>query len=42
MIDDDAMRTKMSIAGQERMQNDFSIATMADKHITLYESIING
>jgi hypothetical protein len=32
----------MSIAGRERMQKEFSIATMADKHITLYESVLNG
>ena len=42
LIDDDQMREQMSIAGRERMQNEFSIATMADKHIALYESILNG
>jgi glycosyltransferase involved in cell wall biosynthesis len=42
LIDDDDLRSKMSVAGRERMQKEFSIATMADKHIALYESIING
>jgi glycosyltransferase involved in cell wall biosynthesis len=42
MIDDPPLRRKMSIAGRERMQKEFSIATMADKHITLYESVLNG
>ena len=42
MIDDDQMRQQMGAAGQERMQNEFSVATMADKHITLYESVLNG
>jgi len=42
LIDDDEMREQMSIAGRERMQNEFSIATMADKHIALYESVLNG
>mgnify|MGYP003633367040 CR=1 FL=1 len=42
LINDDELRQKMSVAGRLRMKNDFSIATMADKHIALYESIING
>ena len=42
LIDDDRMREQMSIAGRERMQNEFSIATMVDKHMTLYESVLNG
>jgi glycosyltransferase involved in cell wall biosynthesis len=29
-------------AGRQRMQTEFSIATMADQHITLYESALNG
>ncbi len=41
LIDDGPMRERMSAAGKERMQNDFSIATMADKHITLYESVLD-
>jgi len=41
LIYDDQMREQMSVAGRERMQNEFSIATMADKHIALYESVLN-
>ena len=32
----------MGQAGRQRMQNEFSIATMADRHIAMYESILNG
>ena len=42
LIDDDQMRKQMSTAGRERMQNEFSIATMVDKHIALYELVLNG
>ena len=42
MIDDDQMRQRMSDAGRERMQKEFSIDTMADQHIALYESVIHG
>ncbi len=42
MMDDDQMRQRMIGAGRQRMQNEFSIATMADKHIALYESVLNG
>ena len=41
MIEDDQMRLRMSNAGQERMQKEFSIATMVDKHIALYESVLH-
>ena len=27
-------------AGRERMQKEFSIATMADRHMTLYKSVL--
>ena len=39
LMDDDALRSTMGAAGRERMQNEFSIATMADRHIALYESL---
>ncbi len=42
MMDDEPMRLRFGAAGKERMQNDFSIATMADDHVTLYESVLNG
>ncbi len=42
MMADASMREKMSRAGRKRMQNEFSIDTMAAQHITLYESVLNG
>ncbi len=42
LIDDPARRKALGAAGQDRMQNEFSIATMADKHVNLYETILNG
>jgi glycosyltransferase involved in cell wall biosynthesis len=42
LIDNDQLRQKMGRAGQERMQNEFSIATMVDRHIEVYESVLNG
>lgn len=41
-MDDDGMRASMGAAGRKRMQNEFSIATMVDKHVALYESVLNG
>ena len=42
LMDDEALRKKFGAAGRERMQNEFSIATMADKHIALYESLLES
>jgi len=42
LMDDGDLRGRMGAAGRERMQKEFSIATMADKHITLYEAILSG
>jgi len=42
LINDGQLRQRMGIAGRERMQKEFSIATMAEKHIALYESVLNG
>ncbi len=39
MIEDNSMRQRMGVAGRERMRAEFSIATMADKHVALYESL---
>jgi glycosyltransferase involved in cell wall biosynthesis len=36
------VRQRMGAAGRQRMQNEFSIDTMASKHEALYESVING
>ena len=41
-IDNPDLRESFAAAGRERMQNDFSIATMADKHVALYKNILNG
>jgi glycosyltransferase involved in cell wall biosynthesis len=40
LIDDDQLRLQMGGAGRIRMQTEFSIATMADKHTELYESLL--
>ena len=40
LIDDDQLRQQMGGAGRIRMQTEFSIATMADKHTELYESLL--
>jgi len=42
LIEDDERRGRYGDAGQKRMQNEFSIATMAARHIELYESILDG
>jgi len=42
LIEDRPRREQLGAAGRERMQNEFSIDTMADRHITLYESVLNG
>jgi glycosyltransferase involved in cell wall biosynthesis len=41
LIQDDQLRRRLGRAGRERMQKEFSIATMAGKHIDLYESVID-
>ena len=40
LFDDGAMRARFAAAGQARMQNEFSIATMADRHEALYASVV--
>ena len=42
LIGDPGLRRRMGAAGQHRMQKEFSIATMADKHLNLYETVLNG
>jgi len=42
LIDDPDTASRFGAAGRERMQKKFSIATMVDKHIALYESVLNG
>ena len=40
LFDDDQMRARFAAAGRDRMQNEFSIATMADQHEALYASVM--
>ena len=40
LVDDEALRVRLGEAGRKRMQNEFSIATMAAAHLALYESLI--
>jgi glycosyltransferase involved in cell wall biosynthesis len=42
LIDDETLRERMGRAGKERMQTVFSIATMAERHVALYESVIDA
>ena len=42
LVDDDQLRQRMGRAGRERMKKDFSIDTMARKHVDVYESVIYG
>ena len=42
LVSDESRRLNMGQAGRERMQKDFSIATMANRHIEVYESVLNG
>lgn len=42
LMDDGELRHRMGIAGRARMQNEFSIDTMADRHVALYEAVLNG
>ena len=40
LIDDEQQRQRLGAAARKRMQNEFSIATMADRHVELYESLL--
>lgn len=42
MIDEPAMRSELGQAGRKRMQDEFSVATMVESHIELYEQALNG
>ncbi len=39
---DQDLRLRMGAAGRKRMQSEFSIDTMVSRHISLYESVLNG
>ena len=42
LMDDRELARQLGSAGRQRMQTEFAIATMADLHVELYESILNG
>ena len=42
LLADEHLRTRLGRAGKKRMQDDFSIATMAEEHVALYESVIDA
>jgi glycosyltransferase involved in cell wall biosynthesis len=42
LMDDAALPDRLGRAGKKRMQEDFSIATMAQRHVALYESVIDA
>jgi len=42
LLDDADLRRRLGRAGRERMQKEFSIATMASQHVDLYESVIDA
>lgn len=39
---DASLRAAMGAAGRERMQKEFAVATMAEQHVALYESVLYG
>lgn len=42
LIDETAMRREFGQAGRHRMKNEFSVEIMVERHIKLYESVMNG
>ena len=42
LADDDELRASYGAAAKARMQQEFSIDTMVEKHIEVYESVLNG
>jgi glycosyltransferase involved in cell wall biosynthesis len=42
LVDDQELRQRLGTAGRKRMQSEFSIDTMVARHISLYESVLNG
>jgi glycosyltransferase involved in cell wall biosynthesis len=39
---DEPLRRRMGAAGRDRMQRDFSIESMVDAHVRLYDSVLHG
>jgi glycosyltransferase involved in cell wall biosynthesis len=42
LLDDVDLRRRFGDAGRRRMRSEFSIDTMADKHVALYEAVLHG
>jgi glycosyltransferase involved in cell wall biosynthesis len=42
LVNAPGLARELGAAGRQRMQSEFSIATMADLHVALYESVLNG
>ena len=42
LIDESKMRRELGETGRQRMKDEFRVDTMIDRHIGLYESVING
>lgn len=42
LLADRHLRRRLGAAGRERMQREFSIDVMADKHVALYEAVLDG
>jgi len=42
LIDDPGLGRQLGEAGRLRMQSEFSIDEMADRHVALYESVLGG
>ena len=41
-VDDPDLRQRFGEAGRQRMRDEFSIDAMADKHVELYEAVLDG
>ncbi len=41
LMDDDARRRELGARGRQRMLEEFSIGAMADRHVEVYESVLN-
>lgn len=42
LIEESDMRVELGATGRQRMKDEFLVDTMVDRHIELYESVING
>jgi glycosyltransferase involved in cell wall biosynthesis len=42
LLRDDGLRARMGLAGQARVQDEFTVAKMAQRHLDLYRSLLQG